>query len=87
MLFRSEDESVEEQVIVKKPKKKVQKIIVEDEPSEDETIVVKRRGRPSKPKQVTAPISQSHNELKNIALQSAIDKQTNQLLYNSLFGL
>ena len=82
----SDDEATEE-VYVKKPKKKVKKIIVEDEPSVSETIVVKRRGRPSTKKtQPTEPIVQQ-NDFQQVALKTAIQQQTNKLLYNQLFGL
>lgn len=84
----SDDESLAtEEVYVKKPKKKVKKIIVEDEPSVSETIVVKRRGRPSTKKtQPTEPIVQQ-NDIQQVALKTAIQQQTNKLLYNQLFGL
>ena len=86
----TKEDSVEEEVVIKKPKKKVQKIIVEDEPSEDETIVVKRkRGRPTNKQQEQRVLQQrpAKEQIKELALKTAIEQQTNQLLYNSLFGL
>lgn len=74
-----EEEASIEEVVVKKPKKKIVRRIVEEEPSVEEVVVKKpRKPRTTKPKQ---------NNIQDLVLKSAIEKQTNQLLYNQLFGL
>ena len=82
--YMDSEPSVEE-VVVKRPSKKVRKIIVEDSPSESEEVVVKKTRKPRVAKKDEPKINKK--SLGDMALKQAIEQEQSKLLYNQLFGI
>lgn len=79
--------SVDEEVVVKRSKKKVRKIIVEDSPSESEEVVVKKQRKPRTNVQKKDEPKTTKKALGDMALKQAIEQEQTKLLYNQIFGL
>ena len=79
--------SVDEEVVVKRSKKKVRKIIVEDSPSESEEVVVKKQRKPRTNVTKKDEPKTTKKALGDMALKQAIEQEQTKLLYNQIFGL